>query len=414
MKRTLRSIWSLTIASLKMYYRNKTGLFFTLFIPIMLVAVFGFLSSGNGNGSIKLNLTDNAHTAASQALVKAIKDVKAFDVSEEPSTAAHDKLGKGKLDLVVTIPENFGKPTAPTAGQQGSTAQPDTPEQASAGSVAPPGEEGDGVHSREGVPGGASGTPAVALQPAKILAEYNEGRPGSGQTAGLILGQIVSGFNNQITQTPQILSVETKGVKTNNLNYIDFLLPGIIAMAIMQLGIFSVAFAFVSYKTTGALRRLQATPTHPLHFIIGQTVTRLIISIAQVVILVWLGMQFFNFHLIGSPWAFIAVAILGSLVFLAFGFAIAGWAKDENQAAPFAQLIQFPMLFLSGAFFPRDGFPDWLKTITDYFPLTYLSEALRRIANEGASLMAVSGDLLGLAIWGVIVFFIAVRVFRWE
>jgi ABC-2 type transport system permease protein len=366
MKRNLRSIWSLTVASFKMYVRNRTGLFFTLFIPIVLVAVFGFLSGSNGNGSIKLNINDQAHTATSQAFIKAVKNIKAFAVTQDDANTAKDKLGKGKIDLEVIIPGNFGK-----AGPQG-------------------------------------------IEKSTIIAQYNQGRPSNGQTAGLILGQLASGFNNQVTKAPQVLAVQTQGVKTNNLNTIDFLLPGIIAMSIMQLGIFSVAFAFVSYKTTGALRRIQATPTHPLNFIIGQAATRLVIAVLQVVILAILGIKFFNFHLIGSPVAFVAVAVLGSLVFLAFGFAIAGYAKDENQAAPFAQLIQFPMLFLSGVFFSRDAFPGWLKTVTDYFPLTYLADAMRRIANEGAHLTQIGGDLLGLTIWGIVVFFIAVRVFRWE
>jgi ABC-2 type transport system permease protein len=101
-------------------------------------------------------------------------------------------------------------------------------------------------------------------------------------------------------------------------------------------------------------------------------------------------------------------------VFLAFGFAVAGWAKDENQAAPIANLVSFPMMFLSGTFFPRDGFPAVVKTITDYFPLTYLTDAMRRIANEGAHLTQLGPDLLGMFVWGVVMFFVAVKLFRWE
>jgi ABC-2 type transport system permease protein len=198
------------------------------------------------------------------------------------------------------------------------------------------------------------------------------------------------------------------------LGIIDFLIPGIIAMSIMQLGIFSVAFGFVSFKTTGALRRLQATPTRPLLFIIAQSTARVLIGVIQVLILISLGTIFFHIHMVGNLAEFLVASTLGVIVFLAFGFCVAGWAKDENQAAPIANLITFPMLFLSGIFFPRDGFPAWLKTVTDFFPLTYLSDGLRRIANEGASLGAIRGDLLGMTIWGVIVFFVAVLVFRWE
>jgi ABC-2 type transport system permease protein len=106
--------------------------------------------------------------------------------------------------------------------------------------------------------------------------------------------------------------------------------------------------------------------------------------------------------------------VLGSIIFLAMGFAIAGWAKNEDQAAPVANLLSLPMTFLSGVFFPRDAMPDLLKGITEFLPLTYLSEALRRIANDGAGVVDIGGDLLGLAVWAVIAFIVAVRLFSWE
>ena len=108
------------------------------------------------------------------------------------------------------------------------------------------------------------------------------------------------------------------------------------------------------------------------------------------------------------------LAFLGVIVFLAFGFAIAGWARDENQAAPVANLVSFPMLFLSGTFIPRETLPDWLQKITGFFPLTYLADAMRQVSTQGATLWQVRGDILGLIIWGVIVFIIAIKVFKWE
>lgn len=366
MMRTLSSLWSLTIASCKMYFRNTAAIFFTMFVPIAFIGVFGLLSNGSSGGSIKLNLNDHANTKLSQAFVTAVKGVKTFKVTTDPQDQALTALGKNKLDLEVIIPGGFG-----TTSENG-------------------------------------------LEPSKVSALYNQAQPGSGQTAGLILGQIVNGFNNQATQAPQIFSVQTQGVKTSNLGSIDFLLPGILAISIMQLGIFSVAFAFVSLKTTGALRRIQATPTHPLNFIIAQAITRMIVGVLQVLILTGLGLWLFSFHLNGNPLEFLFVAMIGVILFLAFGFAVAGYAKDENSAAPIANLITFPMLFLSGTFFPRDAFPSWLSRITDYFPLTYLADALRRIANEGVHLTALGPDLLGMTVWGIIMFFVAVRVFRWE
>jgi len=366
MNRSLTSLKSLTAASIKMYFRNKAAIFFTLFLPLMFIAIFGFLSQ-SGGATFSIGVDNQSTTPLAAQVVGALKKVEAFKLTESSQPQLDEKLGKGKIDLEVIIPADFGRSNA--AGQ---------------------------------------------LQPSRLIAHYNQARPQNGQAANLVLGQILSGLNAQITRAPQLISVQSSGVQTSNLGSIDFLLPGILAMSIMQLGVFSVAFAFVSMKAAGMLRRLQATPTHPVQFVAAQAVTRLIVGLLQVILLTVLGIWLFHFHLIGNIFEFLLIAILGTLVFLSLGFIVAGWAKDENQAAPIANLVSFPMLFLSGTFFPRDAFPAWLKTITDYFPLTYLTDALRTIANEGAHLAQISGDLLGLAVWGVVLFIIAVRVFRWE
>jgi ABC-2 type transport system permease protein len=365
-RRGLRSLYALTVASMKMYFRNRSAVFFTLFLPLAFIGIFGLLSKSN-TSRFTIAVTNLSQTEVSRGVVTSLKQVKAFEVKEMPADAATEQLAGNDVDLKVTIPKEFGTTDA----------------------------EGK-------------------LQPARITSEYNEARPQNGSAASLILAQVVDGLNDQITGAPTVVSVEGKGVKTSNLGAIDFLLPGILAISIMQLGIFSVAFAFVSMKASGMLRRLQATPTHPGQFVAGQAITRLVIGILQVILLTFLGIWLFEFHMLGNLIEFLAVAVLGTLVFLAFGFIVAGLAKDENQAAPIANLIAFPMMFLSGTFFERDNFPAAVKTITDFFPLTYLADALRQIANEGAHLADITHDLLGLIVWGIILFIGAVKAFRWE
>src|SRR3990170_1482920 len=188
---------------------------------------------------------------------------------------------------------------------------------------------------------------------------------------------------------------------------------GIVGMTVMQLGLFSVAFGFVQLKRTGALRRLFATPTSPVYFLGAQVASRLIIASFQVAILfgvgIWFGLQMF-----GDYASLAVIVLLGSVIFLAIGFAIAGWAKNEDQAAPVANLISLPMMFLSGVFFPRDAMPEFLANVTQFMPLTYVNEALRAIVNDGASLAALGPQLLGMGVWAVITFVLAVRLFRWE
>lgn len=367
MKRQWTAFKSLTVASVKMYVRNTSGVFFTLFLPVFLIIVFGFLFKNN-NFKTKLTVTNYSQSELSKNFVDSLKKIEAFEIQEVNESEASSLLGKGKVDLEVIVPKDFGEIDPATRG----------------------------------------------LKAVKVQSYYNEGRPQQGQTTNLILGQVVAGYNSGIAKAPTIIGLESKGVQTNDLGPIDFFLPGIIAMSIMQLGIFSVAFSFIAYKTTGALRRLQATPVHPVNFILGQSVARLIMTVVQILLLLALGILIFHAKLVGSFLAFMTMGTIGAIAFLGFGFAIAGWAKDENQAAPVAQLIQLPMLFLSGVFFPREGLPPVLQKVTDYLPLTYLVDGMRRIANEGASLWQVRGDIVGLTIWAVVVLIVAVRLFKWE
>jgi ABC-2 type transport system permease protein len=250
-----------------------------------------------------------------------------------------------------------------------------------------------------------------------LVAYAGSGDPAQAQVAQGLFQQAVAqalyapaGDGGAVAFAPP---VEFQSVESRDLGYIDFLVPGIVGMTIMQLGIFGVAFGFVQLKRTGALRRLFATPTSPSYFLSAQVLSRLIIGLVQVAILfgvgIWFGLQMF-----GDYMTLIVVVIIGSAIFLALGFAIAGWAKNEDQAAPVANLVSLPMMFLSGVFFPRDAMPEFLAAITAFLPLTYVIEALRAIVNEGANMMSLGPQLLGMAVWVAISFIVAVRLFRWE
>lgn len=362
-----RHFWALGMASIRMYFRNATAVFFTLLFPIMLVLIFGMVDFDRLGSTFEVGLVNASDSELSRELISGLRRVEALRISELSEAEAHQKLSKGKTDLIVFIPPSFGK------------------------------KDASGKWSTE-----------------KMSAFYSEANPQKGRPAGMILSQVASEMNRKVLGAPEVIGLKIAGIKTSSGGFFSFLFPGIVAMSIMQLGIFSVAFAFVAYKNNGVLRRLQATPAHPVHFILGQAVARLLIGELQVVVLIALAVLVFHLHVAGNLAGFFALATLGVLVFLSFGFAVAGWARDEKQAAPLANLISFPMMFLSGLFFPRENFPAWLHGVTSVLPLTYLADGLRRIAGEGASLWAVRGDLLGLGLWGIFGFVVAVWLFRWE
>jgi ABC-2 type transport system permease protein len=96
------------------------------------------------------------------------------------------------------------------------------------------------------------------------------------------------------------------------------------------------------------------------------------------------------------------------------GLALGGWAKNENQAAPLAQLVTLPMLFLSGVFFPTFLMPVWLQAVSRYIPLTPVVEGIRLVVTEGKTIFELGPQLAIIGVWTVVIYIIAFRVFRWE
>ncbi len=108
------------------------------------------------------------------------------------------------------------------------------------------------------------------------------------------------------------------------------------------------------------------------------------------------------------------VVLLGTVLLFGIGLALGGWAKNENQAAPLAQLVTLPMMFLSGVFFPTFLMPEFLQKITQFIPLTPVIDCIRLIITEGASLLDLGPQLGIIGVWTVVIYFIAFKVFRWE
>ena len=363
----IRLWWALFVASVKMFVRNRTALFFSLFLPLVIMLIFGVLNF-EGSTSISLGVVDEARTDASAAFVDALRQYDYLEISEGTREAELAALEVGDRGFVLVIPAGFESQLGADTGlvAYASTSDPSQAQVA----------QGLLQQAVGGAIASASGAPVP---------------PGGGFSAPLTF----------------------ESVESRDLGYIDFLVPGIVGMTVMQLGLFGVAFGFVQLKRTGALRRLFATPTSPAYFLSAQVASRLVLGYIQVAILIGIGILF-GLQMFGS-WLVLAVITgLALLIFLAVGFAVAGWAKNEDQAAPVANLISLPMLFLSGVFFPRDAMPDFLRSITQFMPLTYVNEALRGVVNDGAGLADLGPQLLGMGVWAVITFVIAVRLFKWE
>jgi ABC-2 type transport system permease protein len=119
-------------------------------------------------------------------------------------------------------------------------------------------------------------------------------------------------------------------------------------------------------------------------------------------------------EVVGNYFELALFLMFGITMILGIGLALGGWAKNERQAAPLSNIVVFPMMFLSGTFFPRFLMPEWLQTASSFLPLTPVIDGIRLIATEGKHLVDILPQVGLIGAWMVIIYLIAFKVFRWE
>ncbi len=181
----------------------------------------------------------------------------------------------------------------------------------------------------------------------------------------------------------------------------------------MQLGLFS-AVGLVSQREKLILKRLGATPLPRWTLVGSNVVLRLLIGIGQAVLIMGIGVAVFGVTVLGSFWLMAGIVVLGALAFIAIGYVIASFARTEEAADGIVQVIQFPMMFLSGVFFPLEIMPSVLRPVAAVLPLTYLGDALRQVMVGGSAYAPLPLDLGILAVWFVVCLGVSARFFRWE
>jgi ABC-2 type transport system permease protein len=361
----MKTLLKLTSSSIKMFLRNKQALFFTLFTPLIIMSVFGFLGFDRVP-KIEVGYAVTAPpTEGTKAIIEQLKQVPAFDMKGGTEIEERNAIAEGERSVVFIIPHDL-------------------------------------------VPDQADNTQR------QILVLTNAGEEQQAATAVGILNQFLDKTNLAINNAPILLSARTEAVNSRNLKYIDFLVPGIVALSIMQMSVFSVAFVFADYKEKGILKRLLATPMKPWQFVTSNVISRLLIAVLQAAVLIAVGVLLFKAHVLGSYFLMLLVIVLGAIMFLGLGFTISGIASTVESVPALANLVVFPMFFLGGTFFPLDIMPDWLQSIARFLPLTYFSDALRSVMIEDAGFAAIRGDLLWMLGWAVILVVLANFTFAFE
>lgn len=216
-----------------------------------------------------------------------------------------------------------------------------------------------------------------------------------------------------LASTPQA-SFKQVSVAGSEIRYIDWLIPGVLAMNMMFTALFGVGFVIVRYRKNGVLKRLKATPLTVLEFLSAQITSRIILILSVNFIVYALTDSLYDFVMLGSYLDLLIIFIVGSMCMISLGLLMAVRSSSEEFAGGVLNLISMPMMFLSGVWFSLEGLNPWVQTVSQIFPLTHMIDAMRAIMTDGASLWDVSGSLSVLAILTVLFLGLGVYLFKWE
>jgi ABC-2 type transport system permease protein len=185
-------------------------------------------------------------------------------------------------------------------------------------------------------------------------------------------------------------------------------------MNIMGTGMWSIGFSVVNARLKKLLKRMVATPMRKSHYLAAQFLSRVVFLVLEVGIVVLFAWLVFHVSIRGSAALFALVCLLGGMAFGGLGLLIASRAKTLEAISGLMNIVMMPMWICSGVFFSYERFPDAVLPFIRLLPLTALNDALRAVMNDGAGATQIAPQLLNLAVWSVVTYFVGLKIFRWQ
>jgi ABC-2 type transport system permease protein len=373
-----RATLAIAKASFRSILRSPSAVVFSLAFPLIFILVFANI--GGGGVAVDVGVAKGADTLS--PVYKALKKVTVVNLIKDQSADEMAKnLSKGSLDAIIDIKTN---------------------------------DKGRFIY------------PPLSALPQKAAYTVNVQYTTS-STKGAILKSVVTNVLNEINETyrkmnmatapPPAAELKEATVSGRAYKYIDFILPGQLGFSLLSSGVFGTAFVFISLRLTLVIKRFFATPVKRYSIVLGETLARIVFSLLGALFIIMVGHYAFGFTLIHGIVTVLNMLVLcaiGLVIFMGFGFTISGIAKNESTVPPLSNIITLPQFLLSGTFFSVTAFPTWLQHVSNVLPLTHLNNAMRKVAFEGAGLGDVTHQLFILLLWGIGVYAVAVKTFKWE
>ncbi|MDZ7684773.1 MAG: ABC transporter permease [Gammaproteobacteria bacterium] len=351
----------LTRAFLRIYMRDRQAIILGLVFPIVLLSAFGVVQ-GREPDVVEVGVIDRANSASSTDFIGRLTESGVFDVEVDTESELRHAVRDGNKTLVIDIPADFDNRSS-----------------------------------------------IVRL---KVLVNAEEVRS-LGFVVPLLERSLLD-IERQIRGTQPMFELNVEDVDARGLNYLDFVFPGILAFALMQLSIAGSAYNVVEYRRKGILKRLFVTPLRAGDFILSISLARMVFAMVQLTVVVLFAVFVLEIQIVGSIIEFLVTVALGMMIFLCLGFSLGSLAETQQAIGAMGSLVTFPQIVLSGVFFPIDRMPDLIQPVANILPLSFVVSALREISANGASLLQLLPDVAGMLVWLVIFFVLAARLFSWR
>ncbi|MEV7775761.1 ABC transporter permease [Kitasatospora sp. NPDC086791] len=350
------AFWSLSRAMLLGMKRDRTATFFILLFPLVFLVFFGTVSKGSGSPHAKVaqvgavKLFDSMQGQARTALTDVLTITRTDDES-----ATLEKVRKGDYDAMIT------------QGPDG-----------------------------------------------KVELRYSAADTVRAGALQGILDSVVQSANQAATGQPPAYVLDARQVEDKSLKPIQFLTPGLLGWAIATGAVFGAALTLVNWRKTKVLRRLRLAPINAGTVVSSRIVVSLLTALLQSAVFLVVATSFFGLKLTGDWWLIIPLVACATLAFMSIGLLAGSVAKTEEAANGISQVIVLPMSFLSGSFFPLDGAPGWLQTVSKVMPLHYLVNSAQSVLTRGGGVMDALPTMGGLLLFAAVLTGIAWKLFKWE
>jgi ABC-2 type transport system permease protein len=368
----------------KSWMRSRTGLFFSIMFPLLLLIVFGAIFSGLGGATqyslfvqnLDLNAANNEPTDLSTTFIQALNSSETFSITEVPADAnvteyARDALGPlgGNMRILV-ISKGFqddliNGTMKVRAGISYYTLN-------MSYQYIPDAEKMNVQQGLVMLEQYVASLPDAKTSLTIMLDPSDQ----SGAVIKGIIASVANAFNYQLIGAENVIEFNETSVVTTQFSTVDLYIPGITAAFIMTNGVIGLTATTTEFKRRGIIKRLSITPLTKLDWIIGNVLSQTLLNLILTGIMIGVGWVIYNVRIIPDAFS-IMIILLGSIMFSGIGMILSGIIQDVEAASAVGNAIAFPMMFLSGTFFPLELMPSFIQTISKALPLTYFSEGLK-------------------------------------